>query len=101
MNRVTEYLEHPLAPWVAAALLLGILVGWLLGRLKGRPGRGALLGLLLGPVGWVLFLVTSGSAVRCQSCGRNTPWSSAPTMSPGMSEPHLRCRFCNSIVWGA
>ncbi|MFO7566214.1 MAG: hypothetical protein R6X02_26445 [Enhygromyxa sp.] len=37
----------------------------------------------------------------CHSCGRMNQATPRPPMVPGMSEPHLRCRHCGSIIWGA
>lgn len=42
-----------LAVWV----LLGVL-GLLFGRMKGRPGLGFALGFFLGPIGWIIVLLT-------------------------------------------
>jgi hypothetical protein len=38
--------------WVAFGV-----IGYFLGEAKGRPGQGAVLGLLLGPIGWLCVLL--------------------------------------------
>jgi hypothetical protein len=42
---------------VASAWLFCGLIGWLIGHFKKRPAAGVTMGLLLGPVGWVLLLL--------------------------------------------
>ncbi len=44
--------------------------GWLLGALKRRPQPGFWLGLLFGPVGWILLLLLPRVRPACPGCGR-------------------------------
>ncbi|MFO7566212.1 MAG: hypothetical protein R6X02_26435 [Enhygromyxa sp.] len=76
------YTAPPLGPWPWARLAL---------LCFGPP-----IGLSL-----ALYLLIGRGKVRCGSCGRLSRSSPRPTMVPGMSEPHLRCRRCGSIIWGA
>ena len=48
-------------------MLMG-LIGLCLGRYKSRPGAGFLLGLLLGPLGWLLILLFESGARKCPKC---------------------------------
>jgi uncharacterized membrane protein YeaQ/YmgE (transglycosylase-associated protein family) len=49
--------------------LVGGLVGALAGRVRGRVGFGAVLGLLAGPIGWLIVLVMADARARCGECG--------------------------------
>ncbi len=57
--------------WLLVALgwwLLFAAVVGAIGAVKGRPGLGCALGLLLGPVGLVILLVMSGTLRDCPHC---------------------------------
>lgn len=58
---------YALAIWVAVGALAGAAIGWW-GR--NRFWRGALLGALLGPMGWWLLWRTRGAFAECASCSR-------------------------------
>jgi len=47
---------------------IGTAVGFLLGRMKGRPGAGTLWGLF-GPIGWLVVARGSDLRPKCPSCG--------------------------------
>lgn len=59
---------------------LGVYLGWFvlfiaigaaIGRAaKGRPGVGAFLGALLGPLGWIVVLLFKDLRARCPECRR-------------------------------
>lgn len=64
-------LRNGLVTLVAVILILafvGAAVGFLLGRVKGRPGAGTLWGLL-GPIGWLVVAQGSDLRPKCASCG--------------------------------
>ena len=44
------------------------LIGFLLGKMKGREGLGFVLGLLMGPIGWILVLPMQDVRPRCRHC---------------------------------
>ena len=44
-------------------------IGYYIGQTKGRPTAGALLGLLLGPIGWLLLYVGPDISPKCPECG--------------------------------
>lgn len=47
---------------------VNLIVGDILGRLKGREGLGAFLGLFLGPLGWFIMLFFETPSGRCPQC---------------------------------
>jgi len=55
--------------WLAVvAFSLFALVGLQIATANGRgPGVGVLIGLILGPIGWVILIATGGT--RCSRCG--------------------------------
>ena len=54
------------------AVLMG-LVGYLLGNTRGRGGEGALFGILLGPLGWIIVLLLPSSGNKCPECLGTVP----------------------------
>jgi hypothetical protein len=57
--------EMMLLLWVPVGLLIGALVG----QTKGRTGAGAVLGLLLGPIGWLAVALGPSMKPKCPLCG--------------------------------
>jgi hypothetical protein len=51
------------------AAIIGALVGALIGKYKGRSGEGALLGLILGPIGWLAVALGPDERPKCPHCG--------------------------------
>ncbi|MBS4034352.1 MAG: zinc ribbon domain-containing protein [Ignavibacterium sp.] len=43
-------------------------VGMMIGNNKGAGGMGCILGLLLGPIGWIITAVSKGDKVQCPYC---------------------------------
>jgi hypothetical protein len=82
------------------------LVGYMIGKGKGRGGEGAVLGLLLGPIGWLIIAVAqTGEGMRkcpfcaetvkseakvCRYCSRDLP-SAPPPKPPKELSPARKC----------
>jgi uncharacterized membrane protein YeaQ/YmgE (transglycosylase-associated protein family) len=65
-----------------AVWILSGFVGWCAGYLKGNTTAGLFLGLLLGPIGWLIVMVLPDRQLRCgQCCGV-------------VSNEASRCRHC-------
>jgi hypothetical protein len=61
-------------------------IGYLLGKSKGKPVAGSLFGFLLGPVGWLLIAFSPDARPKCPQC-------------KGPIEPGARkCRNCGSEI---
>lgn len=54
---------------VPVVLAVCVRVGRLIGSVRGRANLGGLLGLLLGPIGWVLVLILPDARAKCRECG--------------------------------
>jgi predicted RNA-binding Zn-ribbon protein involved in translation (DUF1610 family) len=50
-------------------IFVGGLVGYLAGQARGRVLDGVTLGVLLGPVGWLIMLCSRDVRLRCIDCG--------------------------------
>ncbi len=59
-------LDGGLLVWVGVMFFF-ILVGWAIGRTRGRGDAGAALGLL-GPVGWIIAALLPEEGRRCPEC---------------------------------
>lgn len=66
--------------------LIGLLVGWLAGERRGDRYTGAALGVLLGPIGWLITLCGDDKREKCPECGG--------VLAPGAR----RCMHCGSVV---
>ena len=55
-------------PLFISALALTGGMGFAIGKMKGRPGEGFLLGLFLGPLGWLLILLFPEDGRKCPEC---------------------------------
>jgi hypothetical protein len=57
--------------WISVFISLAVygVCGWLLGRFKERPLAGAVLGVLLGPIGWLILLLGPRGTTPCPYCG--------------------------------
>lgn len=45
------------------------LVGALIGQVKNRVGLGIFLGLILGPIGWLIIALCENHSLKCPECG--------------------------------
>jgi len=61
-------------------------VGLLIGRARGRPLLGWILGLLLGPIGWITMAVLSDKRPKCPEC--------LGVVVPGAK----KCKSCGSTL---
>lgn len=56
--------------YFAFGFFLSGFIGSAIGAIKGNAGTGLLLGMLLGPLGWLLiFILGASSGKACPSCG--------------------------------
>ena len=73
----------------ALPILFWLLFGWiglLIGQRKGRPTGGFLLGVLLGPLGWLVVALGPSYLPKCPAClGHVNPRASM-------------CRHCGSFL---
>ena len=71
---------------VGAVLLMGV-IGSLLGSARGRGGFGFVVGILLGPVGWIIILLLPALGGRkCPFCQGNIPDTAS------------KCMHCASVL---
>jgi hypothetical protein len=62
------------------------LLGFLIGKEKGQGGFGALLGLLLGPIGLLIILVMAGNKIKCPYCQEKIHIDAT------------KCPYCQSMI---
>jgi hypothetical protein len=72
--------------WVVGWLISAV-VGAIIGNNKGRPAAGAIYGLLLGPLGWIVILIAPDVRPKCPECGGTTVRGAQKCMNCGS---HLR-----------
>jgi hypothetical protein len=65
--------EVVVGQFFCCAILVGwafnTLIGYAIGSWKGAPLAGAVLGLMIGPVGWLLVAVFIDDRATCSECG--------------------------------
>ena len=54
---------------IVLIICLNVVIGWAIGKSKQREGAGALYGLLLGPLGWIIMLLFPSAGTKCPHCG--------------------------------
>lgn len=85
--------------------IMGALGGLAIGRCRGRPEAGLWLGLLLGPLGWLILIVGPDHRPKCPECGgvvvkgarrcKNCGQALAELRSEPLSHvEELRCEKC-------
>ena len=80
-------------------------VGALLGSRRGRPRLGSLLGILLGPVGWLAVLLASDRRPKCPRCkgavessALKCPHCGAELVRRATVSGRAPCRFCGALI---
>jgi hypothetical protein len=68
-------------------LLAGAGVGAAIGQGKGRAGEGAVLGALLGPIGWILAAIALNYPRKCPACFGGVPEAAAVCQHCGRELP--------------
>ncbi len=63
-------LDPLLWKWAIALTVACGLVGAAIGWVKGRPLPGLLWGLALGPIGWIVIVLSKSKLPECPDCGR-------------------------------
>lgn len=67
-------------------VIFTLAIGTAIGKTKGRPVAGAIWGLLLGPIGWIIVLIGPNMGPKCKFCG-------------GILEKRaIKCKHCGSTI---
>lgn len=82
--------------FILCGLSISAVVGYLLGDRKGKPIRGAILGFLLGPLGWLLVLISPDDSPTCPYCKGKVVAGASRCKNCGSRIP--RCPACNARV---
>lgn len=53
---------------LAGGALIGAVIGTAIGARKNRTGFGLVVGLLLGPIGWLIVLLMPSNFPKCPAC---------------------------------
>jgi len=57
-----------------AAITFGGGIGYVIGKTRSRGSEGFLLGLLLGPIGWIITLLIPAGGAKCPECMGDVPY---------------------------
>jgi hypothetical protein len=72
--------------WLVFWAIVGSIVGYLIGKRKNDASGGLVLGLLLGPIGWLITAVSTGNLRKCPFCSEDI-------------KPDAKvCRYCGREV---
>ena len=68
-DQLVLFLLSPPFLLIFISLLSGLIIGAIIGALKSRTGLGLILGMLLGPIGWIIMLFMRTHRHKCFHCG--------------------------------
>lgn len=75
-------------PWfIIASLVIGVLVGWAIGSVRGRPRLGAVLGIF-GLLGWVIVLLVPRPPDYSGATSLDDATERPPDLPEGSLPPH-------------
>jgi predicted amidophosphoribosyltransferase len=90
---------------VVSGLSVSAVIGLLIGRMRGRGADGLCLGLLLGPIGWLLAALLRDLRFRCPRCLRPVPDTASRCVCghdlfpPRRPDPRpATCSFCGAFL---
>ena len=83
--------------WIGVWLVLGPLVGYAIGKPKGREGYGLVLGFLLGFIGWIIVAVMEPVA-GYSDIGTQGPRRTCPYCAEKIQPAAVVCRYCGAEV---
>ncbi len=98
---------------ILCGLSIAALIGYFIGQTKGKPLRGAIVGFLLGPVGWLLIAISPNDnptcpyckgtivsgARKCKNCGTRIPRCSECKKQLGVKR-RQECKHCGEALTG-
>lgn len=70
---LARLLDPVLWAWVLGITLVCLLVGALIGWIKGRVMPGIVWAALLGPIGWLIVALSRSAQAECPKCRRENP----------------------------
>jgi hypothetical protein len=92
LNECTASLTDPTTwYWAVAFTVICALVGALIGKYKNAIVRDTLLGLALGPIGWIISLILPAQK----------PKPTCPTCKGSIEAGDRHCRHCGTALNGA
>ena len=71
---------------VLCGLSISSVIGYLIGKSKGKPDKGAIAGFFLGPVGWLLIIISPDDSPKCPYCREN------------VARGAIRCKGCTARI---
>jgi len=76
---------EPFTTLLLAWIFIGGFVGYIIGSQRGRAGEGAIMGAVLGIIGWFLLLAGPDGRPKCRSCKGTVPEGATKCMHCGES----------------